>query len=397
MSKSRDLGNYGTAALADTQSSPTDTTAGSLMAVGAFGLGSDVDLRNTIYSTGTPDGLIGKGYAIGLGSGSALGVVVTGVGTLEVAGVYGGTGVHSGFTRRFTSQGRTFVQSGNSGSAWGDWNEVITANAAGNVGIGTSSPSAKLELSDPSAVYALFGVPTNGLKMYIDASGAQLGTNAAQPLRFITSNSERMRINSAGYLGIGTSSPLYGLDLDSSANNNLAARFKHSGLNDQQYGIRVETADDQNDNTRYFFNARGATTTRLTIYSTGDVKNSNNSYGALSDQKLKENIADSASQWNDLKAVRLRNYSMISDGEVNANRLGVIAQELEAAGMGGLVSEHDDLDENNESLGTTTKSVKYSILYLKAVGALQEAQTRIESLEELTQSLITRIEILEAK
>ena len=88
---------------------------------------------------------------------------------------------------------------------------------------------------------------------------------------------------------------------------------------------------------------------------------------------------------------------MISDGEVNANRLGVIAQELEAAGMGGLVSEHDDLDENNESIGTTTKSVKYSILYLKAVGALQEAQTRIESLEELTQSLITRIETLEAK
>ena len=54
MSKSRDLGNYGTAALADTQSSPTDTTAGSLMAVGAFGLGfyvvsTETDLNN--YNT----------------------------------------------------------------------------------------------------------------------------------------------------------------------------------------------------------------------------------------------------------------------------------------------------------------------------------------------------------
>ena len=124
----------GTAATADVQTSATDTTAGSLMAVGAFGLGGDVDLRNTIYSTGTPDGLIGKGYAIGLGSGSALGVVVTGVGTLEVAGVYGGTGVHSGFTRRFTAQGRTFVQSGLSGAAWGDWSEIYTtANAVGTV------------------------------------------------------------------------------------------------------------------------------------------------------------------------------------------------------------------------------------------------------------------------
>jgi len=128
------------------QSSPTDTTAGSLMAVGAFGLGGDVDLRNTIYSTGTPDGLIGKGYAIGLGSGSALGVVVTGVGTLEVAGVYSGTGVHSGFTRRFTAQGRTFVQSGLSGAAWGDWHEIITADAAGNVGIGNSDPAVPLDV-----------------------------------------------------------------------------------------------------------------------------------------------------------------------------------------------------------------------------------------------------------
>ena len=139
----------------------------------------------------------------------------------------------------------------------------------------------------------------------------------------------------------------------------------------------------------------GGGTLRITVGWNGNVQNSNNSYGGLSDQKLKENIADASSQWDDLKAVRLRNYSMISDEETSANRLGVIAQELEAAGMGGLVDESDDLDENEERLGTTTKSVKYSILYMKAVGALQEAQTRIESLETLTQSLITRIEALE--
>ena len=36
---------------------------------------------------------------------------------------------------------------------------------------------------------------------------------------------------------------------------------------------------------------------------------------------------------------------------------------------------------NLEEGGTTTKSVKYSILYMKAVKALQEAMTRIEALE----------------
>lgn len=54
MSKNRDLGNYKEGALSPVQSSPTDTTVGALMAVGAFGLGkqtisSEVDANN--YTT----------------------------------------------------------------------------------------------------------------------------------------------------------------------------------------------------------------------------------------------------------------------------------------------------------------------------------------------------------
>ena len=68
--------------------------------------------------------------------------------------------------------------------------------------------------------------------------------------------------------------------------------------------------------------------------------------------------------------------------------LGVIAQEVEAAGMGGLIYESPDMDSEHNDLGTVTKQVNYSILYMKAVKALQEAMERIESLE-------TRITTLE--
>jgi hypothetical protein len=61
--------------------------------------------------------------------------------------------------------------------------------------------------------------------------------------------------------------------------------------------------------------------------------------------------------------------------------ISVVAQEVETAGMNGLVKDNPDLDKNNNDLGTTTKTVKYSILYMKAVKALQEAMTRIETLE----------------
>ena len=70
--------------------------------------------------------------------------------------------------------------------------------------------------------------------------------------------------------------------------------------------------------------------------------------------------------------------------------LGVIAQELETAGMGGLVNEHPDTvqkeDGSYEQTGTSHKSVKYSILYMKAIKALQETMTKVEKLETVAKS-----------
>lgn len=131
----------------------------------------------------------------------------------------------------------------------------------------------------------------------------------------------------------------------------------------------------------------------------GNMYNTNNSYNGTSDSKLKENIVDATSQWDDIKAMQIRKYNMIGDDTV---QLGVIAQELETAGMNGLVTTRADRDEDGNDLGTTTKSVKYSVLYMKAVKALQEAMTRIETLEtenttQATQiaDLITRVTALE--
>ena len=107
----------------------------------------------------------------------------------------------------------------------------------------------------------------------------------------------------------------------------------------------------------------------------------NGTYGTISDIKLKENIAAANSQWDDIKAVQLKNYSLIADNLDHADQLGVIAQDLEASGMGKLIDTLDDIDGDGKSLGTVTKHVKYSVLHLKALGALQEAMTRIETLE----------------
>jgi hypothetical protein len=136
---------------------------------------------------------------------------------------------------------------------------------------------------------------------------------------------------------------------------------------------------------RYLFIGKHSATSTITtgtnailITTNGNVQNTNNSYGAISDVKLKENIVDACSQWNDLKALQVRNYNF-KEGQTHT-QIGLIAQEVELVSPG-LVSKSPDRDEEGNDLGTVTKSVNYSVLYMKAVKALQEAMERIETLE----------------
>jgi hypothetical protein len=115
------------------------------------------------------------------------------------------------------------------------------------------------------------------------------------------------------------------------------------------------------------------------VYGNGNVVNTNNSYGAISDAKLKENIEAAPSYWDKFKRYEFVNYTLVADEE-KRRLLGVVAQQIETVSSG-LVDETPDIDEKGNDLGTTTKSVKYSVIALQAEVVLQEAQKRIESLE----------------
>ena len=146
------------------------------------------------------------------------------------------------------------------------------------------------------------------------------------------------------------------------------------------FGMRISfNSASPDNNSSYFLLCRDQSVNRLFIYSDGDIDNHDNSYSGISDEKLKENIVDANSQWEDVKAIKVRNFNFKTDTPSD-KRLGVVAQELETI-CPSLVKEKSDFDENNNDLGTKTKSVKYSILYMKAFKALQEAMTRIEVLE----------------
>ena len=75
--------------------------------------------------------------------------------------------------------------------------------------------------------------------------------------------------------------------------------------------------------------------------------------------------------------VKIRNYNLI--GETN-KQIGVIAQELEQV-FPNMVYESPDFDKDGNNLGTTTKSVKYSVFVPMLIKAIQEQQAQIASLK----------------
>jgi hypothetical protein len=197
---------------------------------------------------------------------------------------------------------------------------------------------------------------------------------------------ERARITSGGYFKASNTGSYVGSTgtyhemVSNDTNNTLVVRNSStSSVTDGT--IFISNARNTTDNTYYIISAYNTTANlfRFRVADSGDVTNTNNSYGAISDQKMKTDIVDAGSQWSDIKALRFRKFKMKDDPSGRV-QLGVVAQEVELTSPG-LVDEHQDRDAEGTDLGTTTKSVKTSVLLMKAAVALQEAMARIETLE----------------
>jgi hypothetical protein len=167
--------------------------------------------------------------------------------------------------------------------------------------------------------------------------------------------------------------------------------INHAGGGDNNTFVGLIARDGTGSDYVYRHQRRGVI--KSEIEEDGSFHSVVNSYGGTSDERLKENIEAASSQWDDIKAIQVKKYSMIEDGLDAPNRLGVIAQDLMASGMNGLVDHHFKTDEDDNPIldanGNQEEyySVKYSVLYMKAVKALQEAMERIETLEAKVSAL----------
>jgi hypothetical protein len=326
------------------------------------------------------DGLIGSGQlTVQAGTSSAL--------------IFGSNAAERA---RIDSSGRLLV--GTSTSAGNAKLQVIGDSAAntnpGRVRVGTAYAASVF--SGPTELGKVeFGpvddVVAASISSWYDVTGSGSVSDFPGRLVFSTtadgasSPTERMRIGANGYIkasnsglyavtNIAGGTEAYHQIISNAANINLLTSATNSG--GTAHASSVTSTAASGDLYRGYVESSGAIVYR--VFSNGNVQNTNNSYGALSDIKLKENIVDANSQWNDLKSLQVRNYNF-KEGQTHT-QIGLIAQEVELVSPG-LVSESPDRDEDGNDLGTVTKSVNYSVLYMKAVKALQEAMERIEQLE----------------
>jgi hypothetical protein len=271
--------------------------------------------------------------------------------------------------------------------------QAMTLDASGNLGVGTTSPSLfgagykTIQVTGTSGAGVFQATSTNvDVRFQADQIGVYALINVASnhPLVFNTNATERARITSGGYFkasnnGTYTSSTGAYAEFYQSANDiGLIVRNQNAS----NTGNVIEAAADRNttNNSYYFFRASViGVAYRFQVADSGDVTNTNGTYGTISDAKMKTDIVDAGSQWADIKGLRFRKFKM-KDDPSGLTQLGVVAQEVEQVSPG-LVDEHTDRDAEGNDLGTTTKSVKTSVLLMKAAVALQEAMARIEKLE----------------
>ena len=251
---------------------------------------------------------------------------------------------------------------------------ALTVDNAGSIGIGTTSPSETLHVEEATTGNAV-RVSRGGNYIVMGGSGSgtqyvkgyegtiAFGNAFAGNTTFLTNDIERLRITSAGDIGIGRSDP-----------QNIVGN--HGG------GLVVRSAAGRAASTTLFcvqsigsnsllnlteageFKLRNSSNTQTLLVDTAGSLTATGNVTAYSDERLKSDITTIDGALDKVQA--MRGVTFTKDGEAGS---GVIAQEMEK------IAPELVMD------GEEYKSVAYGNLVGYLIEAVKELSAKVEALE----------------
>ena len=321
--------------------------------------------------------------------------------------------------------------------------DKLVLDGSGNVGLGTNTPSSAsgktFEVYNGSGQSRISlknntsgAASTNGFQIACDSNASAVLDNRTNSAMIFRNNDvEGGRLTATRFAKFSNTG-VYG---SAAGLGSLIANDSHNVQSDQNNttlaSINANTGSTVTNYDSHL--ATGATGRHFAGYintgvvfavaANGDVTNTNNSYGAISDRKLKNLLQQKygADYYDQFKKIQFWSYTLIND-PTNKKLLGVVAQELQDI-FPGLVESTRDTEEvevtnddgsvktQRRETGTFTLSVNYSILYEIAAMVTQELQFRSDDhaatigeqakqiMEQSKQIALlnARIEALEAK
>ncbi len=254
--------------------------------------------------------------------------------------------------------------------------ERMRITSGGNVGIGTSSPTYLLQVNSSTTAAHIHltnsttgNTSNDGTRLFAAGLDAYLANREAGAIIFETSDTERMRITSGGYVGINTQSPRGYFNVKNGSGELVLSQG--NGRDIQAIFNGSQGNMDLSCNNLYIsYLGTG------TVYSNGGVLTNTNP----SDANLKENITDLTFGLNEILQLRPVSYDWKNNVANQSTQYGFIAQEVQKV-LPQLVTEFDSYEDEKREVSIKRLGLDKDAIFVSLVKAIQELEARIKQLE----------------